>query len=247
MDFLQRRSNLNNFSLEALSRFGGLSAREKSHLVRVYSALTATVLSAAVGSIVQLYYLNLAGTVTFLATFGLLFWLIGTPAEPKNESFRFALLNGVAFVQGVNLGPLLASVIALDPSIVMIALVCSTCIFACFSLSALLAPKRSFLFLGGILSSALSMMLMMSLINLFVRSYSVAMAQVYFGLLVFCGFIVFDTQLILEKVNRFGRSDYVMDALDLFLDLLNIFVRILIILSKDKKNNKDNNSGTRRR
>merc|ERR1711988_1735126 len=181
MDFLQRRSNLNNFSLEALSRFG--------------------VLSAAVGSIVQLYYLNLAGTVTLLATFGLLFWLIGTPAEPKNESFRFALLNGVAFVQGVNLGPLLASVIALDPSIVMIALVCSTCIFACFSLSALLAPKRSFLFLGGILSSALSMMLMMSLINLFVRSYSVAMAQVYFGLLVFCGFIVFDTQLILEKVN----------------------------------------------
>lgn len=54
--------------------------------------------------------------------------------------------------------------------------------------------------------------------------------ELYFGLVVFCGFILFDTQLIVEKFNC-GDSDYVWHSIDLFLDFVNIFRRLLIILA----------------
>ena len=53
--------------------------------------------------------------------------------------------------------------------------------------------------------------------------------QLYFGLLVFVGYIVVDTQEIIEKAH-FGDLDYVKHALTLFTDFAAVFVRILIIM-----------------
>lgn len=52
-------------------------------------------------------------------------------------------------------------------SIVMVAFLGSTAIFACFSGAALLAKRREYLFLGGILSSVISTMAMMQFGSLF--------------------------------------------------------------------------------
>jgi len=49
----------------------------------------------------------------------------------------------------------------------MVAFLGSTAIFACFTGAALLAKRREYLFLGGILSSAISMMVMMQFGSLF--------------------------------------------------------------------------------
>ncbi|KAL2552578.1 Adenylyl-sulfate kinase [Forsythia ovata] len=53
--------------------------------------------------------------------------------------------------------------------------------------------------------------------------------ELYFGLLVFVGYIVVDTQDIIEKVH-FGDLDYVKHALTLITDFAAVFVRILIIM-----------------
>lgn len=46
-----------------------------------------------------------------------------------------------------------------------------------------------------------------------------------------CGFVLFDTQLIIEK-RRMGSKDFVQHALELFIDFIGMFRRLLIILSQ---------------
>lgn len=53
--------------------------------------------------------------------------------------------------------------------------------------------------------------------------------QLYFGLLVFLGYMVVDTQEMIERAHH-GDLDYVKHALTLFTDFVGVFVRILIIM-----------------
>jgi FtsH-binding integral membrane protein len=54
------------------------------------------------------------------------------------------------------------------------------------------------------------------------------------SLLVFCGFVVWDTQVIMERRRR-GDGDFIGHSLDLFIDFVQIFRKILIILMKKVK------------
>jgi FtsH-binding integral membrane protein len=110
-------------------------------------------------------------------------------------------------------------------------------VFACFSAAAYFAERRSYLYLGGLLSSCVSVMLMLGLMNFFFRSYAIHNIMLYVGLMVFSGYVIFDTQLMIEKAAM-GETDFVWDCFQLFIDFVAIFVRLLIILSKDKKNEK---------
>jgi hypothetical protein len=47
------------------------------------------------------------------------------------------------------------------------------------------------LYIGGMLSSGLSILAILSLANIFARSMVMFNIQLYLGLLVFCGFVVF--------------------------------------------------------
>ena len=103
--------------------------------------------------------------------------------------------------------------------IIVTALVGSVCIFACFSASALLSTRRSALYLSGMLSSALTLLLWVGIANMFFRSELLFTMQLYGGLFIFSGFVLFDTQLIIEKVSA-GQTDYLWHALSLFLGTL---------------------------
>lgn len=77
--------------------------------------------------------------------------------------------------------------------------------------------------------TVLSSMLMLSMLNIFFQSYLLYQAHVYIGLLLMCAFVLYDTQLIMEK-RRLGDKDFVAHSLDLFIDLIGIFRRLVIIL-----------------
>lgn len=53
----------------------------------------------------------------------------------------------------------------------------------------------------------------------------------YIGLFAMAGFILYDTQAIMEK-RRAGSTDCVKHSLDLFFDLATVFRRLLIILTQ---------------
>jgi len=228
---MSRASFFQDVNWSAVTKNSAITKDIRLHLHGVYTTLALAILCAAAGSIVFLKTF-IGGFGTFLIGFLLLIWLAMTPQQEVQK--RVALLCGFAFVEGLSLGPIILQTLELDPSIVTTAFLGTTCIFICFSAVAYFAERRSYLFLGGLLSSALSIMLLFSFLNIFFRSLAIYNFQVYFGLLVFCGFVVFDTQLIIEKAAH-GSKDFVWDSLNLFLDFVNIFVRLLIILSKDKK------------
>jgi FtsH-binding integral membrane protein len=56
-----------------------------------------------------------------------------------------------------------------------------------------------------------------------------------FGLLIGCLYIIYDTQMIVERAER-GDKDEISHAMILFVDLFELFIRILQILIELQKN-----------
>lgn len=197
-------------------------------------------LAAGAGAVTFFLTAFHAGFLAVIGSLILLFALAATPHTPENLKKRLGMLCGFGFCTGMSLGPLLDVVIDINPSIIPTAFLGTCVIFACFSLAALYSERRAWLFLGGPLMSGLSLLVLILLFNMFLGSYMAFQFQLYFGLLLFCGFILFDTQLIVERFNA-GNNDYIWHSIDLFLDFVNIFRRLLIILaSKEKKKSSRN-------
>jgi FtsH-binding integral membrane protein len=173
-----------------------------------------------------------------LVGIGFLLALLGTPDENgKNRNKRLGFLMAFSFCTGLGLGPLLDIVNLVNSSIIGTAFFGTSLIFGCFSLSALLAPRGRWIYLGGPLLSLLSMMSFMAITNIFFRSQMMFQAQIYIGFAVMCGFILFDTQMIVEK-RRMGDTDVVTHSLDLFIDFVSVFRYLLVILTQKEQNKK---------
>lgn len=239
MDALLGRRPIN---VKALFDFSKIDAVTKKHLKNVYASLAIATFAASAGAALHLFTAILKGGIlTSLGGLGFILALGMTADEPKNQLKRLGYLVGFALCTGLGLGPLLEQVIAIEPTIISTAFLATTLIFVCFSLAALWAEERSYLYLGGTLMSGLSIMCFMGLMNIFFRSAMIYQLHLYGGLMLFCGFILYDTQLIIEK-KRNGDGDFIWHSVDLFLDFVNIFRRILIILSnkeEKKRKNKD--------
>lgn len=231
-------TSFTNFSYERFMRNmdQNLEPSVRYHLSKVYACLTATCAAATVGSLIHLQGIWTAGILSALISLGLVLGLIFTPDNGKNFNLRLGLLLGFGAFSGHSLGLLLEQVIFINPAIVVTALVGTTTIFTCLSAAAVLAKRGSYLFLGGILMSTLSAMALISLGNLLFRSYFVQELNLYVGLAVMSGFVLFDTQMIMEK-HRMGSNDCIAHSLDLFYDVISIFRRLLIILTQKEQNN----------
>ncbi|XP_061712359.1 bax inhibitor 1 isoform X1 [Cydia pomonella] len=206
----------------------------RQHLKNVYGALTMTCASACAGVYVD-YAIFQAGLLSAIAGIGFMLMLLATPDDyGKNTNKRLGYLLGFGLTSGMGLGPLLAIVNAIDPAIIVTALLGTTLVFVCFSIAAMLAERGSWLFLGGTLGTLVSSMAIMSLFNIFMQSRILYQTHLYLGLLMMCGFVLFDTQLIIEK-RRLGNKDFVQHALELFIDFIGIFRRLLIILTQKEE------------
>lgn len=207
------------------------------HLKNVYACLTLATISAALGAYIDLYTNILSRNfITVLGAIGFLVALNCTKDNGKNQLMRLGFLIGFSFCSGLGLGPLLEQVILIDPSIIPTTLLATSLIFVSFSLSALLARRGSWLFLGGTITTILSALFVFSLASMFLSSTLLFQAHLYVGLVLMCAFVLYDTQLIMEK-RRHGDKDFIAHSVDLFIDFIGIFRRLLIILAQ-KENNK---------
>jgi len=221
----------------AVSSFSDVSPSTLAFLSQVYTLLTFGVAVAAFGAASHVMF-NIGGLLTTLGALGALMYTMGADKSPANAGNRKAGFCAFTFFKGASIGPLVAAVLAQDPSLVLLAAVGTVAVFAAFTAVALYAPRgRNTLLLGGILGSGLSALLVLSLANLFIGSSTLLTAQLWAGLVLFSGFVAFDTQLIIMRAES-GFRDEISAAIDLFIDVVAIFVRLLIILSKNSKNKK---------
>jgi len=208
----------------------------RTHLKNVYTALTMSIMSATAGAYIHLFtdLLRGGGILYSLLAVALAFALFFTPDNGKNRMTRMAMLLGFAFLTGLGMGPLLGFAIMIDPSIIPSAFMLTSIVFACFTGASLFAPDGKYLYLGGSLMSGLSTLMFLGFMNIFFRSQLLFQAHLYLGLAVFCGFIMFDTQVIIDKARR-GDRDFIAHSVDLFIDFMSIFRKVLIILMQKEQ------------
>ncbi|EGD76233.1 hypothetical protein PTSG_00935 [Salpingoeca rosetta] len=228
--------------------FSHVKRDTQQHLTRVYGALTAAAGAAAVGAYSYDVVLDGMFSGFWLLFLGSLFCVYQLKSSHCNDinqpTSRWLYLLGFGFLTGVSIGPLLDLVAFIDPSIPTTALVMTTLVFATFTMMALQAPSRTWLYLGGILGSMMLVSLTMAIVNIFLGSIILFQAELMLGMLIFSGFVVFDTQVIITK-HELGDRDYLSHALDLFVDAAALFKRILVLLAQNKARRSDE-SGSRR-
>lgn len=228
--FESQSSSRNSWSYDSLKNFRQISPTVQNHLKQVYLSLCCALIASAVGAYFHVLW-NIGGLLTTIGCMATMAWLLATP--PYEEQKRVSLLMAAGLLEGASIGPLIDLAIDFDPSILVGAFVGTAVAFACFSAAAMLARRREYLYLGGLLSSGVSILFWLHFASsIFGGSLAMFKFELYFGLLIFVGYMVVDTQDIIEKAH-FGDLDYVKHALTLFTDFVAVFVRILIIMLRN--------------
>ena len=96
--------------------------------------------------------------------------------------------------------------------------------------------KHDITVFGGVLTCLLVLLIVGSFILIFVKIKIMQLIMDIFGVLLFMAYIVYDTQLIVRGDGKFQFSidDYILASLNLYLDIINLFIYLLSIFG-DKK------------
>lgn len=216
---------------------------------KVYALFTGSVVLSAVGAMLALNLgagsseIVVQGTpvpplvalvagsplIAMIAMFGLVF---GASAVRKVRGLNVVALFGMAFLLGVIFAPSLfvAQLYAglgatLSENPVRDAFLLSVAMFG--GLTAYVAiSKKDFSYLGGALSMGFFIILGGILLNLFIGSSVLSLALASVGLILFGGYVLYDTSRILRSQERSAIGG----ALTLYLDFINIFLFLLRIL-----------------
>lgn len=184
----------------------------------------------SVGFIVMLFAVqsNLiasVGVTGFVGAIITMFVLVICICMAQNESLANILFVGFAGITGLVLNPVIfSSKMPLD--VVWIALVLTAVMFITLTAYALLSGK-DFSGIGGFLTTALVVMIAVGIINIFVGSSIVELLLAGIGVIVFSGFILYDTQQIVENGHNYTTA---MNALSMFLNIVNLFLDLLKIV-----------------
>eukprot|EP01084_Bolivina_argentea_P268845 456773_1 len=227
----QPRPPINVF--DAVFDFSDLSSDVQTHLTKVYRLLSLVIITSILGAAIQIKYFLLTQFI-FPYILCLLAIMISIACIPKDRFFiRIGLAMLFGLFQGIIIGPLVNEAIDIDPQIVRAAFILTLCVFVSFSLMAMMTKNKKYLYLGSMLNSFCLFLLFM---NIFPTSFGYQLS-LYGGLIMFIGYVFYDTQQIIKRVEKYGleNTDYVSDAITLYIDFVAIFVRILILIMRAKQ------------
>jgi len=168
--------------------------------------------------------------ITMIAMFAPL-WMAMQARNSFPKNLILTLL--FTFVEGIWIAPFLFMAERQVPGITLQAGGLTLSAFAVLSVYAVLS-RRDFSAWGSFFIVGLWVLIATSLINMFVGS---ALGSLWIAggtVLVFSGLLVFDTWRIVRS-GQYGPDDYVPAAVNIYLDLLNMFLAIVSLLGGGRR------------
>src|SRR5215213_9319335 len=222
-----------SFGAETAARAG---VEERMGFVRkVYALFFAAMLFAIVGVGIGFAFPALMLGVArhpWLTFFALIGGVMGAQAVRLVPGVNLAALFGFTTLTGVIISPLIAVYTQLNPASIWQAGLLTVGIFGGLT-AYVFVSKKDFSFMRGMVVTGLIVVVLASLLNVFVvGSSAFSFAISCAALLLFSGFVLYDTSNI---IRRYPVNEYVAGALSLYLDAFNIFMALLRILNAGRR------------
>ena len=218
-------------SLQARTAAEASLAERLSFIRKVYALFFAATLFAIGGVLLGFAYPPLMiyalehPIIMLLAMVG---GVMGATALRHKRGINLVALFGFTTLTGVIISPLIALVYLKNPASILQAGLLTVGIFGGLTAYVFISNK-DFSFLRGMLVTGLIVVILAGLLNiLIVGSSALYFATAVATLLLFSGFVLYDTSNI---IRRYPTNEYVAGALSLYLDAFNIFLALLRILN----------------
>ena len=165
-----------------------------------------------------------AALVLILVGFGLLF-VVNRLADSSKGLIAIFAFTGV---MGASIGPMLNYYLAMPggPALVMQALGGTALVF--FGLSAYaLTTRKDFSYMGGFLMVGLLVAVVAMIANIFLAIPALSLTISAAVVMIMSGLILFDTSRIING----GETNYIRATVALYLDIYNLFIHLLHLLT----------------
>lgn len=118
-----------------------------------------------------------------------------------------------------------------DSSAVMMAVGVTAAVCLALTLFAF-QTRWDFTVMGGVLLCATVVLLLFGIVAIFVPGKTITLVYASLGALLFSFYLIYDTQLMMGGKHKYTLSpeEYVFAALNLYLDIINLFIYILTII-----------------
>ena len=176
----------------------------------------------------------LAASISIGSCIALIATLLTDKENGKAKHVAWAIFN-------VTMGMMLSPIGYLNQKVVAQAAAISLGLGGAITLAAYLAPDRSFLAWQGPLMAALTSISIASCVALFFPgsafAYGVDRASLYGGLAIFSMLLASSTQRLMEEAETQYEEDFdpINSSMSIYLDGMNIFIRILRIMLENQK------------
>lgn len=218
-------------SLQARTAAEATLAERLGFIRKVYALFFAATLFAIGGVLLGFAYepfRMFALEHPWIMLFAVLGGVFGASALRHKPGINLVVLFGFTTLTGVMISPLLWYVSLTNPASILQAGVLTIGIFGGLTAYVFIS-NRDFSFLRGMLVTGLIVVILAGLLNmLIVGSTALGFATAAASLLLFSGFVLYDTSNI---IRRYPTNEYVAGALDLYLDAFNIFLALIRLLN----------------
>ncbi|KAJ2749554.1 Inhibitor of apoptosis-promoting Bax1-related protein [Coemansia pectinata] len=163
------------------------------------------------------------------------------PPTLGNLSKRRTLLWTNGLLMGMLIQPAILPIMySRDADLVYMAVGLATALFASFSVATMVSSKSQTVYAIGSATMALSALLGLRLLSWFYPSLALLSINLVVGIAISCLYVVVHTHEVLELAQRGERLDPVTHAMLFFSDFVGLFLRLLRLLSTERRRQEQN-------